>query len=112
MDFAALDQRTGLMALGLTGVWMGTLTFRPSIAANPRVAITLNLLSAYLFVLYCCEDPDLSSNKRFVVSQFIPGISYKRVGVTFLGVMAAFYLYLTWSMAGSCARSAVQPSAA
>lgn len=99
MLLSRLSTRTVFMALALCGAWLGLIMARPSLATNMRVAIILNTLSAYLFVVYCCTDPDLTSTKRYIVSQIVPGYSGKTVGVTFLGTMAVVYLWMSWNLA-------------
>ncbi len=99
MQAGFLDKPTTGTALALTVVWMGAVLVKPQLATSPRIAITLNLLSAMLFFLYVTEDPDLTSTRRYTQPP-LPAVSGKTVGVTFLALMACVYLWLTWTMAG------------
>lgn len=98
MPVANLSTSTSGIALALTGVWTALLLFSPGMAKNPRIAVTLNTLSAFLFVLYLEEDPDLTSNKRYVLSAFLPSVSGKTVGAIFIAIMLVVYLWLAYSL--------------
>lgn len=98
MPLANLSTTTSMLAIASTLAWTGLLVACPSIAKNARLAVTLNTLSAFLFVLYLEEDPDLTSNKRYVVSSLLPGVSGKTVGAIFIVLMLAVYLWLAYSL--------------
>lgn len=95
-----LSTKTVTVAVATTGIWSFLLLLFPQIALSPRVAVTLNTLSAFLFVLYLEEDPDLTSTKRYVVSRFLPDVSGRTVGAVFISLMLVMYVWLSWSLSG------------
>lgn len=96
MGFRALDPCTTALAGLLCTAWLGALLVRPSIATHPRIAVVLNTLSAMLFVLYCCGDPDLASDQP---SQLFPAVPCKALGAASLALMAPVYLWMAWGLA-------------
>lgn len=98
MPYANLSPVTVATASGLTLGSTALLLMNPQITKNPRIAITLNTISAFLFVLYCEEDPDLTSNKRYILSAFLPAFSGKTVGAIFMVFMLGVYAWLAFSL--------------
>lgn len=90
-----------LLSSAITITWLGILCVKPSLAYGAQVSTTLNLISAMLFFLYVCEDPELTSNERYYKHVNLSG---KVVGATFLTSMALIYIWLNWKLTAGCSR--------
>lgn len=94
MGLRALHARTG--AALLVAAWLGALVVEPSLATDARIAVVLNTLSAMMFVLYCCGDPDLASDEP---SRLFPNLPCKAIGAASVALMAPVYLWMSWALA-------------
>ncbi len=82
----AVDLPLVLLAVALGVGWAALVTTRPDIVRNPRVAIVLNTLSAFLFSAWYLHDPAPAHERT------------GPAGVTVLSVMAVVYSWTAWRL--------------